>query len=241
MDWQEHIRQVAVNWLTRGDEGFSLEPDMLMLFGNPDLLQEDQFTGLFESIEPAGVFFRGIFKRKALTLCRPLFGAPIVAMYTEVAALLGVKKIIACGYVGGVADKLGVGSYLVPTNAYGLDGCTRSYSPESGFSRSSDSLTSKLCSTLDCYSAKYTEGSIVSIDTLMLENDAMVESFARDGYYAVDLETACLYTVAKRMGVQATSIHIVSDSPRRKDIDKQLRHEASFLEQIEIALRALSD
>ncbi len=241
MDWQEHIRQVAVNWLSKGDDGLSLEPEMLMLFGNPDLFQEDQFTAIFEGIESSGVFFRGRFKGNPLTFCRPLFGAPIVAMYTEVAALLGVKKIIACGYVGGVAEDLGVGSYLVPSSANGLDGCTRSYSPNNGLARSSESLMSKLCGNLDRCSATYSVGPIVSIDTLMLENDVMVESFARDGYYAIDLETACLYAVANRSGVQAASIHIVSDSPRHKDIDEQLRHEASFVEQIEIATRALLD
>ena len=239
MDWQEHIRQVAVNWLSKGDDSLTLEPDMLMLFGNPDLFQENQFNALFESIEPAGVFLRGIFKGKALTFCHPLFGAPIVAMYTEVAALLGVKRIIACGYVGGVADELGVGSYLVPSTAYGLDGCTRSYSPDKGLSCSSESLNSRLCKTLDSYSAEFSLGPIASIDPLMLENDAMVEAFAREGYYAIDLETACLYAVAERMGVQAAGIHVVSDSPRRKDIDRELRHEASFVEQIEIALHAL--
>ena len=75
----------------------------------------------------------------------------------------------------------------------------------------------------------------------MLENDSMVEGFAKEGYYAIDLETACLYSVANRSGVQAASIHIVSDSPRRKDIDKHLRHEGSLVEQIEIATRALLD
>ena len=47
MDWQEHITQVAVNWLTRGNASISLEPEMLMLFGNPDLLQGDQLLSRF--------------------------------------------------------------------------------------------------------------------------------------------------------------------------------------------------
>ena len=239
MDWQDHMKQVAVNWLSKGDVSISLEPGMLMLFGNPDLLQEDQLTSLFEYVTPLGVFYRGIYKGRALTYCRPLFGAPIVAMYLEVAALLGVKKIVACGYVGGVPKDIDIGSYVIPSGAYGLDGCTRDYSPEGPFFSSSESLTSRLCRFSDRRGAKYAVGPIVSIDTPMLENDAMIRDFDNKGYCAIDLETACLYAVGTRLGLQVASIHIVSDSPGQKEVDKELHHEASFVEQVEIAIDGL--
>ena len=239
MDWHEHMKQVAVNWLSKGDDSLSLEPEMLMLFGNPDLFQEEQFTSYFESIEPLGVFYRGTFEGRTFTYCRPLFGAPIVALYTEVAALMGVKKIVACGYVGGVIDKVDVGSYMVPSSAYGLDGCTQNYSSKDLSISSSESLASRICSLLDHREASYVVGPIVSIDTLMLENDAMIEDFASKGYYAIDLETACLYAVANRLDIKVASVHIVSDNPKQKDIDEELLHEASFGEQIEVAIRGL--
>ena len=239
MDWQDHMKQVAVNWLSKGDDNISLEPEMLMLFGNPDLFQEDQLTSLFDHVTPQGVFFRGTYGGRALSYCRPLFGAPIVGLYVEVAALLGVKKIVACGYVGGVLKDIDVGSYIIPSGAFGLDGCTRAYSSEGLFSPSHDSLTSRLCRLSDSSGVRYTVGSIVSIDTPMLENDEMIRGFAGEGYYAIDLETACLYAVATRLGLQAASIHIVSDSPGQKEIDEELRHEASFVEQVEIAICGL--
>lgn len=240
MDWQDHMKQVAVNWLSRGDVSISLEPEMLMLFGNPDLFQEDQLTSIFDHVTPQGVFYRGTYRGRALSYCRPLFGAPIVALYVEVAALLGVKKIVACGYVGGVLKDVDVGSYVIPSGAQGLDGCTRAYSPESLFSPSHDSLTSKLCRLSDSRGARYAVRPIVSIDTPMLENDAMIRDFDSKGYYAIDLETACLYGVGTRLGLQVASIHIVSDSPGQKEVDKELLHEASFVEQIEIAIHALA-
>ena len=239
MDWQDHMKQVAVNWLSKGDVSISLEPEMLMLFGNPDLLQEDQLTSLFECVTPVGVFYRGIYKGRALTYCRPLFGAPIVAMYLEVAALLGVKKIVACGYVGGVLKDIDVGSYVIPSGAYGLDGCTLNYSPEGPFSSSSESLTSRLCRASDRRGARYAVGPIVSIDTPMLENDAMIRDFDSKGYCAIDLETACLYAVGTQLGLQVASIHIVSDSPGQKEVDQELHHEASLVEQVEIAIDGL--
>ena len=241
MDWQDHMKQVAVNWLSRGDLNISLEPDMLMLFGNPDLFQEDRLTSLLECVAPVGVFYRGVSKGRALTYCRPLFGAPIVAMYMEVAALLGVRKIVACGYVGGVAEDIDVGSSVIPSSAYGLDGCTRNYSPENTLVRSSESLTSRLCRISDARGARYAMGPIVSIDTPMLESDAMISEFDNSGYCAIDLETACLYAVGTRLGLEVAAIHIVSDSPGQKEVDEELHHEASFAEQVEIAIDGLLD
>ncbi len=239
MDWQDHMKQVAVNWLSKGDPNISLEPEMLMLFGNPDLFQEEQLLGLFGSVTPVGVFCRGTYEGRTLTYCRPLFGAPIVAMYAEVAALLGVKKVIACGYVGGVLKDIDVGSYVIPSGAYGFDGCTRNYTADEPFTASSESLTSSLSRVSDRNGARYAVGPIASIDTPMLENDAMIRDFERKGYLAVDLETACLYAVGAQLGLEVAGIHIVSDSPERKDVDKELRHEASFIEQVEIAIQGL--
>lgn len=239
MDWQDHMKQVAVNWLTRGDSSISLDAEMLMLFGNPDLFQEDEFTDHFDRISPMGVFNRATYMGKTLTYCGPLFGAPIVSMYVEVAALLGVKKIVACGYVGGVLKDIDVGSYVIPSGAVGLDGCTRSYSSGHHMFASSESLTSILCRTADQFGSQYAVGNIVSIDALMLETDAMIKGFASTGYLGIDLETACLYAVGSRLGLQASSIHIVSDSPAQKEIDSDSCHNASFADQVKIAINSL--
>ena len=104
----------------------------------------------------------------------------------------------------------------VPSGAYGLDGCTRNYSPEDSFSPSSESLTSRLCRLSDRRGSRYAVGPIVSIDTPLLENDEMIRDFENKGYFAVDLENACLYVVGTRLGLQVASIHIVSDSPKTK-------------------------
>ena len=239
MVWQDHMKQVAVNWLTKGDVGISLEPEMLMQFGNPDLLHEDQILGHFERVTPEGVFYKGIVKGRALTFCRPLFGAPIVAMYLEVAALLGVKKVVACGYVGGILRDIDVGSYVIPSSAYGLDGCTRNYSPDDPSCPSSEPLTSRLCHSSDLRGQRCAGGPIVSIDIPMLEDDAMISDVQGKGYLAVDLETACPYAVGTRLGLQVASIHIVSDNPGQKEQDKGLLHEASSAEQVEISIDAL--
>ena len=48
-------------------------------------------------------------------------------MYTDAVARLGVKRIVACGYVGGITPDLEIGSYVICSAAVGLDGCTAGY------------------------------------------------------------------------------------------------------------------
>ena len=47
-----------MNWLSKGDDNISLETDMLMLFGNPDLFQENQLISLFEHVSPSVYRYR---------------------------------------------------------------------------------------------------------------------------------------------------------------------------------------
>lgn len=80
----------------------------------------------------------------------------------------------------------------------------------------------------------------MSIDALMLENTAQIEGWHAQGYDAVDLETACLYTVGDRLGLECAALHIVSDHPFRRDTASAAGHMASLDDQLRIALDALT-
>lgn len=67
----------------------------------------------------------------------------------------------------------------------------------------------------------------------------MIRGFQDEGFCCVDLETACLYALARKWGLMAAAIHIVSDSPCARRIDLERVHEASFPEQVAAALTAL--
>ena len=239
MNWQEHMKQNAKNWLTRNNDDIALDANFLMPFGNPYLFQQESFVSLFSNISQAGVFYRATYKGLSVSYCYPLFGAPAVAMYVEVLSLLGVKNIVGCGYVGGISPSMEIGSYVVPSAACGLDGCSRSYYPYRFIFPSSPSLTNELCSLLKDQGVKYQVGQIVSIDALMLEDDIMIKDFADQMFCCVDLESAILYALGEKFSLNVSSVHIVSDNPSRKLIDEERYHEASFLNQIDLALSAL--
>ncbi len=238
MNWRVQMRENAILWLTRGDRSVALNPCFLMLLGNPHLFRSAELDGLLTDHRPAGVFGSACIDGRPISYCKPLFGAPAVAMYLEVAVALGARSVIGCGYVGGLDADMEIGSYVVPDSACALDGCTRAYEPALSSAMRFDAdreLTSGLASALERRGAAYRVAPIVSIDALMLEDDAMVAAFASSGLRCLDLETACLYALGARLEIPVAALHIVSDNPVRKAIDPERHHEAAFREQILVA------
>jgi uridine phosphorylase len=240
MNWREHMRENAVNWLTRGDSGVVLDANFLMLFGNPYLFRREVLEAVLTDVTPAGVFYRAKYNGVGVSLCHPLFGAPATAMYAEVIARLGVRNVVACGYVGGIGQRLEIGGYVIPSTATGLDGCTRAYFPHRLTFPGCPQLQERLGRLAGERGEKHETGALVSIDALMLEDDEMIRQFDEQGYCCVDLETACLYAVGGKCGLSVSAVHIVSDSPSRKLIDPEQYHEAAFPGQVRIALEALT-
>jgi uridine phosphorylase len=235
------MHENARTWLTRGDRTVTLNPHFLMLLGNPHLFQKAALDGILTDPRSAGVFGSGCIDGRPISYCEPLFGAPAVAMYLEVAAALGARRIIACGYVGGLDADMEIGSYVLPDSACALDGCTRAYVP----SASSDTrfhadpgLIANLEVRLEQRCAAFRIAPIVSIDALLLEDDAMIARLTANGLRSVDLETACLYALGERLGLPVAALHIVSDNPVRKVIDPERHHEAAFREQLLVAAAA---
>jgi hypothetical protein len=73
----------------------------------------------------------------------------------------------------------------------------------------------------------------------MLEDDAMLEHYRRQGASAIDMETGCLFALARRIGLRAAAVHIVSDNAANRDIDPEGKHALSIRTQLQVATAAL--
>jgi len=240
VDWQEHIRQAAYAWLLGERPPDCLPGNLLLLLGNPDLFQAPAVHAHFDTVEQVGVFRVGRCGQMDVAFTTPKFGAPVVAMYLEVAAMAKVRRVIAVGYAGGLAADVRVGDLFVPRRAVGEDGTTGAY-----FGAQYEVAgTAGLCATLESAAGEagmgWSSGTIVSIDALMLESSAQIDEWHLRGYGAVDLETACVYALGAELGIECAALHIISDSPFRHDTDREARHMASLDDQLQLALRALA-
>ncbi len=240
VDWKEHMRNNVRNWLLQDKFGAKLNESFLLLFGNPYLFQRTKFMSLFDNVEKLGLFYNATYKGGMVSFTEPVFGGPMTSMYVELLPDLGVKNIIACGYVGGLTEKEEIGSYFIPTSACGMDGSTRSYYPLQNMFIPTESMLQLLVGVLDEHSVKFECGPIISIDALLLEDDVMVQDYRRKGFCAIDLETAIFYALGLKLGLNVAAIHIVTDNLVAKMIDPEKFHEASFIEQIQASLEALA-
>ncbi|MBM4049938.1 MAG: hypothetical protein FJ279_32985 [Planctomycetes bacterium] len=242
-DWREHIRETAYRWLLGERPRGCLGENLLLLFGNPDEFDAPRVKEKFDSVEQVGVFLKGRYRvagqEGLLSYTTPKFGAPIVSHYVEVAAMAGVKRIISVGYVGGLADDVRVGELFLCDRAMGLDGTTRSYFGGPREFAATPRLSAALEKTARAAGVGLSRGTVVSIDALMLECSAWVAEWRAAGYGAVDLETACLFGLGEKLGLECAALHIVSDSPYRSDTDREARHMASLDDQLRIALESM--
>ncbi len=239
MEWQEHIRTTAYRWLLGEHPKGCLSENLLLLFGNPDLFDAPVLEAPFERLEKVGVFFKGSYRGVETAFTTPKFGAPAVAMYLEVAALAGVRRAIGLGYVGGLRDDVLVGDLFMPDRAVGIDGTSRSYFGE----RQEFEATPEICAALETAARdaglRLCQGTIASIDALMLETTEQVTEWRSAGFGAVDLETACLFGVGAKSGLACAALHIVSDNPFRGDTDRKAAHMSSLTDQVRVALETL--
>jgi uridine phosphorylase len=239
MDWQTPIHATAYHWLLGERPGGCLGESLLMLFGNPDLFDARTVKGQFEDVQPVGVFLKGRHRGTDVAFTTPKFGAPAVAMYLEVAAMAGLRRVIGIGYVGGLQEEVLVGDLFLPTRAVGLDGTSRSYFGERRAFEATPRLGAELEQGARAAGIGLHRGTIVSIDALMLETREQIEEWHAAGYSAVDLETACLFGLGVKLGLDCAALHIVSDNPFRGDADRERRHRASLSGQVRLALESL--
>jgi uridine phosphorylase len=238
--WQEKVRENASNWLLQEHKDKGLPPRLLMLFGNSDLFDEDPVRQQLTDVQRRGVFRVGRGRDgQPVAYTTPLFGAPKVAMYLEVAATAGVRVVVAAGYVGGLVRDASVGSLFVPTAALAEDGTSRAYHQPDGPSPADPRLTQSILDLAQQRSAPCESGTIASIDAILLEDDALIARCARRGISALDLETGCLFAVASKLGLAAAAVHLVSDNAAQQDIDLEGSHMLGFRTQLNIAIEAL--
>jgi len=67
----------------------------------------------------------------------------------------------------------------------------------------------------------------------------MLERYRQEEAAAIDMETGCLFALARRLGMRAAAVHIVSDNAAHRDIDPEGKHLLSIGAQLAVALAAL--
>ncbi len=175
---------------------------------------------------------------RPLTIQSTGMGGPSAAIVVAELAALGAATLVRVGTCGALDGSLGLGDLLVATEALAADGTSRALGAGERVAASPD-LAQRLLRAAGNGSP---HGPVVSSDLFYDGEAGAEERWRAAGALAVEMETATLFALARRRGLRAGSVLIVSDIvlPERRRIDPEGLREAEH-RLGELAVAALTD
>jgi DeoD family purine-nucleoside phosphorylase len=174
---------------------------------------------------------------RPLTIQSTGMGGPSAAIVIAELADLGARTLLRVGTCGALDDSLTLGDLLIAGEALAADGTSRALGAGARVAASAD-LLGRLTESAG---REGRHGAVVSSDLFYDGPDGAEQRWLADGALAVEMETATLFTLAARRGLQAGSVLIVSDVllPTRRRIEAPALR-AAERRLGELAVRALT-
>jgi DeoD family purine-nucleoside phosphorylase len=174
---------------------------------------------------------------EALTIQSTGMGGPSAAIVIAELAELGARRLIRTGTCGSLNDSLGLGELLIATEALSYDGTSAALGADSPLRPDASLLRGLQAAANPGVQA----GKVASSD-LFYDGDVGQEAqWRRAGARAVEMETATLFALARRRGLETASVLAVSDTvlPSHARIEPE-QLAAAEVRMGELALAALA-
>ena len=140
----------------------------------------------------------------ALTIQSTGMGGPSAAIVVEELIRLGARTLIRTGTCGALVPDLSLGDLVVAAEAIAADGASAALGSD-GRVTADAALTQALVAAGDARAA-----TVVSTD-LFYDSAQRLDAWRAAGAVAVEMEAAAVLTVARRHGVRAACVLMVSD------------------------------
>jgi purine-nucleoside phosphorylase/predicted N-acetyltransferase YhbS len=161
-----------------------------------------------------------------------VYGSSMASEIVHIFGVLGTRTVIQIGNCGALADGFAAGDLFVAERAYCGEGAAQYYKPNVKWvTASAELLQSRMLSALR--REEYRTGAIYTTGALFAEGMDDVDRWFREGFAAVDMETAATFAVADSFGMKRISLLYAFDNPRQKehlllsDKDKDVRRAAA--------------
>jgi len=172
-----------------------------------------------------------------LTIQSTGMGGPSAAIVVSELHQLGARQLLRVGTCGALTSALTLGQLIAVTEALADDGTSRALGAE-GRVAPDPELTGAL---LAPGQADLLAGVVASTDLFYDDRSGAMQAWRGAGAVAVEMESATLFTLARRLGCAAASLLLVTDLllPERQRIEEELLR-AGERRLGEAALRALA-
>ena len=131
-------------------------------------------------------------------------GAPLCVFITEQLAALGVENFILIGVAGAIGKDLKINQKVLCTGAFTDEGTSRHYVTET-LVKPSKKLTKILAPLAE------QKGYTWTTDAIFCETKKEVAFYEKQGALTVEMEAAGLFAFAKKRGLKAGAVFIISD------------------------------
>jgi uridine phosphorylase len=185
------------------------------------------------------------YESRELTICSTGIGAPSAAIAAEELHAVGVEQLIRVGTCGALQSGIEIGDMIVATGAAKDEGTTKRYEAATVPAVPGYAVLSALVDTATDRDAPVHVGPIATDDAFYAETGSVVERWEAAGLLAVEMETAALFTMARRHGMGAGAIctvdgNLVAGTQKGETDDEELPAKArdNIERAITIALEA---
>ena len=184
--------------------------------------------------------FTGSWKGKQISVMGSGMGIPSISIYAEeLCRVFKAKRLIRVGSCGAIQPELKLYDIII-----GLSACTDSAINKARFKGATYAPTANFSLVQAAYKAAAEKGiapyvgPIASMDLFygVEGEDLDWQMWAKYGVLALEMESAGLYTIAARYGIEAVSLLTVSDSLVHAEVTTPEARETSFNTMMEIAL-----
>ena len=185
--------------------------------------------------------FTGYYKGKRVSVQGTGMGIPSISIYAnELVKFYGVKNLIRVGTCGAIKEDLKVRDIILAMSASTNSSVNKmrfngmDYAPTASFE-----LLHKAYTKAEEMGLDIKAGNILSSDVFYNDIPDSWKLWAKYGVMAIEMESAELYTIAAREGVNALSILTVSDSIVTNEETSAEERQKTFNKMMELALETV--
>ncbi len=184
--------------------------------------------------------YTGTYKGKRVSVMGTGMGIPSISIYTEeLCQFYGVKNMIRVGTCGSMQKDVVLRDVVIAMSASTDSAINlnrfngQSFAPTASFE-----LLNKAYNAAVAQGIKPVVGNVLTSDVFYGDEDALVtwEKWAKFGVICAEMETAALYTVAAKHGVNALTLLTVSDSIVTHEQTTPEERQETFNDMMKIAL-----
>ena len=150
----------------------------------------------------------------------PALGAPVAAMAVDSLAVSGVERILVVGSCGALDPAVRCGDTVLVRDAFSACGAADLYAPGVNSFGSDPALSDRVAGHLIADGIPVRPVSAVTTDAPYRETPDLLEGWRARGAQVVEMECAAVFAAARRRGVAAGAVLVVSDRPGAGKADR---------------------